>query len=36
MKMNFYLEPTDLPNIDHFLDRSDVPAGSGPHMRIGG
>jgi len=36
MRMKFYIEPTDLPNIDHFLARSDVPAGSVPHMQIGG
>ena len=36
MRTNFYIEPTDLPNTDHLLERSDVPAGSVPHTRRGG
>jgi len=36
MRLNFNTEPTDLPNIDQLLERSDVLAGSVPHMRIGG
>ena len=36
MRTNFYTEPTGLLDIDHLPERSDVPAGSVPHMRIGG
>jgi len=36
MRTKIYTEPTDLPNIDHLLERSDVSTDSVPHMRIGG